>query len=472
MQRTRISSVSSDSDMHRPSAENPRCSWIAALRRAVGYAPLVKPWLEKALAWTLIAFVVLALIWFALDSKGRSDVDARRERWALNGWPTDPAELLPPADAHPDATDAYSKAVHSLAYWDVNQAATGRAEHVIREVDCHWMDLESNPAQRPTLSAIEDDPAFEQMLTDIGQAVQAQSCRVFYTIDGQKPCAIGIGLLLPWCMEFRVKRDFLRDDRAAALDHLVDMFAYACRLREVPTVEFCSDSDACLLRAMQLLRIMAREGALDSATATRIRPWLARVDPHSDWIRAIDGERVLVGEPMWDRMRAGLIPYGVFTPRDSLGLLYTRLARPWRLMEEAKYFDLLDEKRELIVDSPWQKHAAPPIPGHMLMNRAIAKSFVTRSPPVTPISLDGETRLRVRRARDLAEIALRVVMLQAESGVCPDSLASLSDLPCEPPLCQPYSFTRTESGFTLGLSNPADDPDGTETWRIDFHRAR
>jgi hypothetical protein len=424
------------------------------------------------LAWLAIGMAVLAAIWVVLDRRGYGVLEAQRAQWVVNGWPVEASELLHSTDANLAATPAYSEAMSRLAAWPSSDAAIDDRKLAYHEVSRLWSQLEANPTERTPPLVSTDEPVFEQALADLESALLAPECRVYYVVEGQSPAPVGVSFLIPVYIEHAARREFLRGNRTGALHHAVALFAFAGRLREMPTFEFCAESDQCLLRALPLLRTLGESGALDAECAERIRPWLARVHPDADWIRALDGERVLVGGTIWARMREGLEPYRVSIPEDRSGLLFTKLARPWRLAEEAAYFDLLDRKRALIVEHPWENAAAPRIPAHLTMNRSLAQTLFTREPDGTPTSLAGETRLRLRRARDLADIALQLVQRRAEPGSCPASLVSLGELPRDPVLDQPYSLARTATGFTLGLPEAAHDTDGANTWRVNGSPAR
>jgi hypothetical protein len=392
----------------------------------------VKSWLAKTLLWSAIALVVFAGLWMVLDTKWSGELDARRTSQTAQA-----RELLPELAPAEDAGPGCSAALERLSWW-MFWGATGlqldQAEKFLGEdrsrPEC-WTE------EQLARFALCDAPEVQGWLDEVEAGLMRPHCRLF------EVCESGGGfrsvpswtIQFPRFLERECYREFLRGNRSRACEHLESAFALAAHAREVPTVGACEESDECVLYAVSALRFFAEQGALDATLAARLQHWLASIQPAADWLRAIDGERVLYGQYAWAGLREGVARNGITHPTDPLGLLYSKLLRPWRLFEELKYNALLDEKRALVAQNPWVKAPRPEISPLFQITCALN----------TFTELDGEQRLRVRHARDLAEIALRLSI----AGSYPITLDALGDTPREPFTNELYSYARAGEGYTL-----------------------
>jgi hypothetical protein len=402
----------------------------------------VKPWLARTLLWGAIALVLLAGLWLVLDSKWTGELEKQRGSRIAEAQ-----RLLPPLAPEDDAGPACRAALQQLDKWlarpDVSRE-TEKADNLLgadRNAPERWSE------QQAALYSFCDAAEPRAILSRVRELLLRPHCRIY------EVCESGGGMhsVHPGFMQYgqmlerECCRALLRGERAEAADHVESAFAYSAHLREVPLVCACEESDDALLGAAKLLRIHEERGLLDAQLAGRLLPWLGRIQPLEDWLRAVDGERMLFGQYAWAGLREGRAPDGVSHPTDPLGLLYSKLLRPWRLLQQLKYEKLLDEKRSSIESSPWEKHPRPEVPALYPITATLT----------THAELDGARRLSVRHARDLAEITLRLAIVHAESGLYPDALDELGELPREPRTNAPYVYARAGGGYALGLPERA-----------------
>lgn len=396
----------------------------------------MKPWLAKTLLGSAIALVVLAGSWLLLDAKWSGALEERRASEAVLA-----RELLPALATAEDAGPECSAALDRLTVWSWIEARSRfeQAEQFLGEDRSRPECWSADELARFDFC---DAPEVQGSLDEIEAALARPHCRLFEVCDsgGSWRYVPNCAVWFPRFLERECWRELLRGNRERAAEHVESAFALAAHAREVPTVGACRESDYCALRAIGTLHFLAERGELDAALALRIQPWLANIQPEADWLRAIDGERVLYGQYAWAGLREGTAPNGITHPTDPLGLLYSKLLRPWRLFEETRYEALLDEKRSLVEQSPWVKLPRPEISPLFQITRTLT----------TFTELDGERRLRVRHARDLAELALRLMIAREASGEYPAALDGLGERPREPLTDADYAYARGADGCTLG----------------------
>lgn len=399
----------------------------------------MKPWLAKTLLGSAIALVLLAGLWMVLDARWSGMVER------LRAQPRGSAEeLLPPIDPAQDAGPIYGEACQRWIEWYepekvplVNRALwMWRGGRIFR--------LEEWTIEDESALAWLDDPDVTGVRVLLQTAGQKQNCRLWNPrYRGVEPVLqfwlleLGRSVLMPDAL-----RAARRADTARAWDALGSALALAVHAREDPSSETLFLSRTWAQPALRAVPSLLVHIPIDATRARRLLALLDRIQPDRDALRALDGDRVLCAEPIWDDLVAGRFPTGVSLPSDLADSLRYRILRTWRLLDECRYFEIQDELRERLASDPWRAPPQPEVSDMYPFTRELLPDHIWR--------FCGPWMLEERRARDLAEIALRLAIARAEHGAYPDSLAELGDTPREPLTGVAYTYAREADGCTLG----------------------
>jgi hypothetical protein len=372
----------------------------------------VKPWLARTLLWSAIALVLLAGLWLLLDSKWSGEVGRLRARSSASV-----ERLLPPIDPAQDAGPIYAEVGRVWGSWYMG------GEHPLA--------TDSHPSYL-------DSPEFAHIEELMHAAAEKPHCRLFQREQRSFEPNIfhGLGVLSSSFLLPAVRHG----DEQDAWRRLDSLLALSAHLREDPLILSLLLSRALASRSLDELRASIAQIPLAAEEARRLLASVQRLHPESDVVRALDGERVLFAEPAWDSIVEGKFPSGLWMRADLADSLRLKVLRPWRLLDEAKYFELLEATRARLAANPWEELPTPELPDVFPITRIMNSGFP---------QLSGARVLEERHARDLAEIALRLALARAESGSYPATLDALGELPREPLTNTPYAYARAGEGYTL-----------------------
>ena len=294
-----------------------------------------------------------------------------------------------------------------------------------------------------------DVPAVAQVRELLCAATQREHCRfwdsrtrTFSTFILASFVTLSQAVLVPGAL-----RAAKHADAEGTWMQLETEFKLAVHLRESPLIVTLMDSRVTSRQAFESLPLALARVPIDPQHAERLMASLRRLQPETDVLRALDGERVLFAEPAWDSMVEGRFPSGICMDTDLANSLKIKALRPWRLLDEAKYFELLEAARARLAANPWLETPAQSVSDVFPITQEMCSGFS---------KLSGAWVLEEHHARDLAQIALRLALARAESGSYPNTLDALGDVPREPLTNQPYSYARVGAGYTLGIAAQPD----------------
>ncbi len=329
---------------------------------------------------------------------------------------------------------------------------------------------------------LSDPPAVLRL--DFGRRVIPHNARYFKLLDEAsriKDCAFpvnwqdGAGALLPHLAKLReagrwlalraelMTSDGLPDDALADAATILRMAEHA---KTEPT--FIAQLVAYALQgiAVRSLENTLSAGQPSPAACRGLYDQLAAIDQIGPSVRAMQGERVLMGMWAYDSLRghpigaSGSLFEGMASPGGwRWPVLYVILGRPLFNLDEIAYLRFMREETAAL-KQPWpaSMRAAQSLQRDMehtpyILARMIAPVF-TRF---------AEQRERTTAILDGAQIALGLKAYQAEHGAYPESLAALEQagwrLPTDPFTQKPYHYRREGAGFLVWSTGPDMDDD-------------
>jgi hypothetical protein len=400
----------------------------------------VKPWLARTLLGSAIALALLAGLWLLLDAKWSGEVERLRARPSASV-----AELLPPIDPAQDAAPIYVEVGQAWRSWQ--KAEQHESPKHVEIVSLEGFRPEDHPLAPDPHPAYLDAPEFLRIVQQMQAAAQKPHCRLWRLAErelepGTFPALaiLSQSYLLPAALHAAEN-----GDEQGAWAQFESVLVLGPHLREDPLILSLLLSSAVARNSLGVLPRILERAPLAADQARRLLAIVRRLHPEQDVLRAFDGERVLFAEPAWDSIVEGRLPTGIWMCTDLADSLKLKFLRPWRLLDEAKYFELQEAARAGMVASPWQAQPEPEIPDLFPIAQILGGGFR---------KLTGAWVLEERHARDLAEITLRLALAHEESGSYPPALDALGELPCEPLTGRPYSYTRAGAGYSLALPVP------------------